>query len=123
MRSLGLKNLWFKYEGSNPTGSYKDRFAAAAVTHLKLEGKRACLGTSSGNTGAALAAYCARAGMACYLAIVEGAPLGSGAVESLCRQLQNRFKSCGQFWSRKGLTHLLAINVLFKNQSARFLWD
>jgi hypothetical protein len=53
----------------------------------------------------------------------EGAPMGSGAVESLCRQLQNRFKSCGQFWSRPGLTHLLAINVLFKNQSARFLWN
>lgn len=53
----------------------------------------------------------------------EGAPMGSGAVESLCRQLQNRFKSCGQFWSRNGLTHLLAINVLFKNQSARFLWS
>lgn len=53
----------------------------------------------------------------------EGAPMGSGAVESLCRQLQNRFKSCGQFWSRQGLTHLLAINVLFKNQSARFLWN
>jgi threonine synthase len=74
--TLGLTNLWFKYEGSNPTGSYKDRFAAAAVTHLKREGRRICLGTSSGNTGAALAAYCARAGMACYLAIVEGAPEG-----------------------------------------------
>ena len=73
---LGLKNLWFKYEGSNPTGSYKDRFAAAAVTHLKREGRRLCLGTSSGNTGAALAAYCARAGLACFLAIVEGAPEG-----------------------------------------------
>jgi len=74
--ALGLKNLWFKYEGANPTGSYKDRFAAAAVTHLKREGKRACLGTSSGNTGAALAAYCARAGIGCHLAIVEGAPEG-----------------------------------------------
>lgn len=74
--ALGLKNLWFKYEGANPTGSYKDRFAAAAVTHLKREGRRLCLGTSSGNTGAALAAYCARAGIACFLAIVEGAPEG-----------------------------------------------
>ena len=53
--TLGLANLWFKYEGSNPTGSYKDRFAAAAVTHLKREGRRVCLGTSSGNTGAAIA--------------------------------------------------------------------
>jgi threonine synthase len=74
--ALGLRHLWFKYEGANPTGSYKDRFAAAAVTHLRLEGKRVCLGTSSGNTGAALAAYCARAGLHCYLAIVEGAPEG-----------------------------------------------
>lgn len=74
--ALGLKNLWFKYEGGNPTGSYKDRFAASAVTHLKRDGKRACLGTSSGNTGAALAAYCARAGISCHLAIVEGAPEG-----------------------------------------------
>lgn len=74
--ALGFKNLWFKFEGANPTGSYKDRFAAAAVTHLKRAGRRSCLGTSSGNTGAALAAYCARAGIACHLAIVEGAPEG-----------------------------------------------
>jgi len=74
--ALGLRRLWFKFEGSNPTGSYKDRFAAAAVTHLKRDGRQACLGTSSGNTGAALAAYCARAGIRCYLAIVEGAPEG-----------------------------------------------
>lgn len=74
--ALGLKNLWFKCEGSNPTGSYKDRFAASAISHLRNRGFRACLGTSSGNTGAALAAYCARAGMPCYLAIVEGAPEG-----------------------------------------------
>jgi threonine synthase len=74
--ALGLQSLWFKYEGSNPTGSYKDRFAGAAVSHLKRDGRRVCLGTSSGNTGAALAAYCARAGITCYLAIVEGAPEG-----------------------------------------------
>ena len=53
----------------------------------------------------------------------EGAPMGSGSVESLCRQFQNRFKSCGQFWARQGVTNLLAINVLFKNQDSRFLWN
>jgi len=73
---LGLRRLYFKFEGANPTGSYKDRFAAAAVSHLRNDGKTLCLGTSSGNTGAALAAYCARAGMGCVLAIVEGAPEG-----------------------------------------------
>jgi threonine synthase len=73
---LGLRELWFKYEGASPTGSYKDRFASSAVSHLVQAGKKICLGTSSGNTGAAVAAYCARAGLACYLAIVEGAPEG-----------------------------------------------
>ncbi len=75
-RELGLNNLWFKYEGANPSGSYKDRFASSAVSHLVSDGKKLCLGTSSGNTGAAMAAYCARAGMTCVLAIVEGAPEG-----------------------------------------------
>ena len=73
---LGLSQLWFKCEGANPSGSYKDRFAASAVSHLVKDGKKVCLGTSSGNTGAALAAYCARAGLPCFLAIVEGAPEG-----------------------------------------------
>ena len=75
-RELGLKELWFKYEGANPTGSYKDRFASSAIAHLVKDGKKVCLGTSSGNTGAAVAAYCARARIACLLAIVEGAPEG-----------------------------------------------
>jgi threonine synthase len=75
-RELGLKQLYFKYEGANPTGSYKDRFATAALSHLRQDGKKLCLGTSSGNTGAAVAAYCARAGIPCFLAIVEGAPEG-----------------------------------------------
>lgn len=73
--ALGLKNLYFKLENLNPTGSYKDRFAAMVVSTL-LETKTSfCVATSSGNTGAALAAYCAAAGIDCYLVIVDGAPL------------------------------------------------
>jgi hypothetical protein len=53
----------------------------------------------------------------------EETPIGSGAVESLARQLQNRFKSCGQFWTRKGLTNLLAIVTTFKNQDETYLWN
>ena len=53
----------------------------------------------------------------------EGAPMGSGAVESLARQLQNRFKSCGQFWNREGLTNLLAIITTVKNNDESFLWN
>ncbi|MCP5551729.1 MAG: pyridoxal-phosphate dependent enzyme, partial [Akkermansiaceae bacterium] len=73
---IGLPNLFFKLETGNPTGSYKDRFAAAAVSHMLSRDESACIATSSGNTGAALAAYCAAARIACRIAIVETAPAG-----------------------------------------------
>lgn len=74
--SVGLQNLHFKLEFTNPTGSYKDRFAVLAVSDMVARGKSVCIATSSGNTGAALAAYCAIAGVRCEIAIVEGAPIG-----------------------------------------------
>jgi len=70
----GLSRLYFKLETSNPSGSYKDRFAASAVTHMLAAGQTLCVATSSGNTGSALAAYCAAAGIECKIAIVETAP-------------------------------------------------
>ena len=75
-KHFGIPNLYFKLETGNPTGSYKDRFAAAAVSHLNNTGAKLCLATSSGNTGAALAAYCAKANIPCFLIIVDGAPEG-----------------------------------------------
>lgn len=74
--AFGLKNLFFKLEFVNPTGSYKDRFACAAVSDMVARGKTECIATSSGNTGAALAAYCALAGITCEIAIAEKAPEG-----------------------------------------------
>ncbi len=74
--SRGMENLWFKMESMNPTGSYKDRFGAAAISHMLASGKRRSIGTSSGNTGAAVAAYCATAQIDCQIAIVESAPMG-----------------------------------------------
>jgi threonine synthase len=70
----GIPNLYFKLESTNPTGSFKDRFAAAAVSHMRAAGVQHCVATSSGNTGASLAAYCAAAHIACDIAIVETAP-------------------------------------------------
>jgi len=70
----GLKNLYFKLESTNPTGSYKDRFAAAAISDMLANGRTHSVATSSGNTGSALAAYCAAAGIDCEIAIVETAP-------------------------------------------------
>ena len=62
--SVGLKNLLFKLDYCNPSGSYKDRFAAAAISHMVADGQERCVATSSGNTGSSLAAYCAAAGCA-----------------------------------------------------------
>jgi len=52
-----------------------------------------------------------------------GAPLGSGAVESLGKQFQRRLRGCGQFWTRPGLTHLLRLCVLVKNKDDPLLWN
>ncbi len=70
----GLNRLFFKVESANPSGSYKDRFASLAISSMVATGRTRCLATSSGNTGAALAAYCAVAGIACEIAVVETAP-------------------------------------------------
>ena len=59
-----------------------------------------------------------------YKAVAKaGAPIGSGAVESLCGQLQGRLRGRGQFWERPGLTHLLQLTVLFKNHDDLHLWN
>ena len=72
--AVGINNLWFKLETGNPSGSYKDRFAAAAISHMIAEGQKTCIATSSGNNGAALAAYCAAAKIRCHISVVEAAP-------------------------------------------------
>lgn len=73
-QQLGLKALYFKLEGSNPTGSYKDRIAAVGMTRMQELGVTGWAATSSGNAGAALAAYGARAGIAGMLFTLETAP-------------------------------------------------
>lgn len=52
-----------------------------------------------------------------------GAPRGSGAVESLGKQLQIRMRGCGQIWGRPGFTRLLRVVVLVKNQDEALLWN
>ncbi|MEF2245144.1 pyridoxal-phosphate dependent enzyme [Paenibacillus sp. IITD108] len=70
-KELGLTNLYFKLESLNPTGSYKDRISALALSLAKQAGKTACIGTTSGNAGASLAAYAARAGLPYYVYVQE----------------------------------------------------
>ncbi len=64
--------LYIKYEGLNPTGSFKDRGMTMAVTRAVEEGSRAIICASTGNTSAAAAAYAARAGITAFVLIPEG---------------------------------------------------
>ena len=65
-------SIYAKFEGANPTGSFKDRGMTLAVTQAVAEGARAIICASTGNTSAPAAAYAARAGIACFVLIPEG---------------------------------------------------
>jgi len=64
--------LYVKFEGLNPTGSFKDRGMTVAVTQAVHEGAKAIICASTGNTSAAAAAYAARAGITAFVLIPEG---------------------------------------------------
>jgi len=64
--------LYAKFEGLNPTGSFKDRGMTMAVTQALAEGSRAIICASTGNTSASAAAYAARAGISAFVLIPEG---------------------------------------------------
>ena len=65
-------DMYIKYEGLNPTGSFKDRGMTMAVTKAVEEGSKAIICASTGNTSAAAAAYAARAGIKAFVIIPEG---------------------------------------------------
>lgn len=64
--------LYFKYEGLNPTGSFKDRGMCMAISKAKESGSQAVICASTGNTSASAAAYAARAGMKSVVLIPDG---------------------------------------------------
>jgi threonine synthase len=66
-------DLYLKYEGQNPTGSFKDRGMTLAVSKAAEEGSKTILCASTGNTSASAAAYAARAGMKCVVLLPKGA--------------------------------------------------
>lgn len=72
-RNLNLEvDIYVKYEGLNPTGSFKDRGMTLAVTNAVNSGSRAILCASTGNTSASAAAYAARAGITAFVLIPAG---------------------------------------------------
>jgi threonine synthase len=75
--------LYLKYEGLNPTGSFKDRGMTLAISKAVEEGYRTVICASTGNTSAAAAAYAARAGLGCAVLLPEGA-IAMGKLAQAC---------------------------------------
>ncbi len=64
--------VWLKLDGTNPTGSFKDRGMTCAVSAAAREGAKAVICASTGNTAASASAYAARAGLTCAVIVPEG---------------------------------------------------
>ncbi|MCH9814936.1 MAG: threonine synthase [Actinomycetia bacterium] len=64
--------VWLKYEGANPTGSFKDRGMTMAISRAVDEGAKAVICASTGNTSASAAAYAGKAGLVCAVLVPEG---------------------------------------------------
>ena len=69
---LGLQRLHLKFEGTNPTGSFKDRGMVLAVNRAVTAGAKAVVCASTGNTSASAAAYAAAAGLPCHVILPAG---------------------------------------------------
>ncbi len=73
-RAIGFKgDIFLKYEGLNPTGSFKDRGMTVAISKAVEAGKRAVICASTGNTSASAAAYAAKAGLKAFVLLPKGA--------------------------------------------------
>jgi threonine synthase len=71
-KQLGIRQLYVKNEGENPTGSFKDRGMTVGVTKAVELGAKSVICASTGNTSASLAAYAAKAGLQCSVLIPAG---------------------------------------------------
>jgi len=99
--SLGLHNLYVKDEGLNPTGSFKARGMAAAVTQARALGAKALATPTAGNAGGALAAYAAAAGIPAVIVMPADTPIANEMECRACgadvRKLNGLISDCGKY--------------------------
>jgi len=76
-KKLGLENLYVKDESSNPTGSFKARGLAAAISKAKELGVEKVIIPTAGNAGGAMAAYAARAGLRAHIFMPKDTPFAN----------------------------------------------
>jgi threonine synthase len=98
---IGLSNLYIKEEGLNPTATFKARGLSAAVTMANALGARTLALPTAGNAGGAAAAYAARAGMACVIAMPADTPaaniMESRAFGADVRLIDGLISDCGKY--------------------------
>ncbi len=73
-QEIGCEHLYFKYEGANPTGSFKDRGSTVEITNAIEQNAKSVICASTGNMGASVAAYAAMAGINCIILIPNNIP-------------------------------------------------
>ncbi|WP_228551960.1 threonine synthase [Mumia zhuanghuii] len=99
LSELTGSDVRLKVEGSNPTGSFKDRGMTAAITVAAAEGAEAVVCASTGNTSASMAAYAARAGLRPIVLVPQG-KIAAGKMaqalmfDSLVVQVRGNFDDC-----------------------------
>jgi threonine synthase len=72
LNDIAGTDVWFKHEGENPTGSFKDRGMTVGVSHARWVGAKVVACASTGNTSASVAAYAATAGLPAVVFVPEG---------------------------------------------------
>ncbi|MFP3196975.1 MAG: threonine synthase [Sulfolobaceae archaeon] len=72
IKSTSYENAYFKFEGANPTGSFKDRGMTVAISSALSLGYKVVVAASTGNTAASAAAYASRAGLKSYIVLPKG---------------------------------------------------
>ncbi|HRR09034.1 MAG TPA: threonine synthase [Rhodothermales bacterium] len=115
-RKLGLSDVWFKDESANPTGSFKARGLAMAVSKAHEYGIREMAIPTAGNAGSALAAYGARAGIKTHVFMPEATPK---VFQTDCTwfgarvtTVQGSIRDAGQAMGRANLGHWFDVSTL-----------
>lgn len=120
---LGLKNLFFKLENCNPTGSFKDRQMTSAISVGRSWGRTRYATVSSGNVGNALSAYCAALGYESFVWVASDTPEGKRRQISVygaqlflfppagtgrMREQLKLFRGLGPFCAERGIVPMIS---------------
>ncbi len=111
--------LWIKDETRNPTGSFKDRLVSAAISKARELGAKGVVCASSGNAGASVAAYAARAGMPAIIVVPAHTP--DGKVTQIAAYGARLLKVPGHYSQSYDLAMALARRNGFANLTTTFL--